>query len=142
MIIKKKKLDESIEPIKSEEELIEKIKDNILHAMVLDCIQTYLSNLNYRYYYRWLIIDKNCLRELYPNIDEVPEELKDKPKWYYPEFVKEDVITPWELCTFFGLDEHKLKEVFDQDRKNVIEQRIYDLINEEFGRLSLEKQEK
>ena len=134
----------SLQKPQTEDELMERIVQDILHDYILESIRK-MKWRNYTAHHRWLILPFDDLEDLYPDIRQGPEQLRkpqlgeDHPvirEFDLREFLRDDHITPWELGAFYGLDNDAVRERFGKRFKPMLN-RILDMIREEFPALRM-----
>ena len=134
----------SLEKPQTEDEMIERIVQDILHDYILETLRK-MKWRNFTAHNRWLILPFDDLEDLYPDIRQGPEQLRkpqlgeDHPgirEFELHDFLRDEEITPWELATYYGLDDEAVRERFGKLFKPMLT-RILEMIREEFPGLRM-----
>lgn len=141
----------SLQKPATEQELIERIVNDILHDYVIKGIEA-MHHQNFTAYHRWLEIPFDDLGILYPDIHQGPEalhpqetdtELEASVRAYdLQRFLQDNVTTPSEIAAHYrGPNAAEVRRQFDKRFQPFIE-RLWKVIQDEFPelRIRLKKQ--
>ena len=139
----------SIEKPKTEQELIDRIINDILHDFTIEALRKF-QWMNFPAHHRWLQIPFDDLKDLYPDIRQGPEALQPQDTdteleasvkdMDLREFLRDDAITPFDLSKYYGLDDAEVERQFHKHFRPFLD-RLYEVIRDAFPDLRLRRKE-
>ena len=136
----------SLEKPTTTDELVERIVQDILHDYILNALRK-LKFFNYTAHFRWLEIPMDDLTELFPDIHEGPAELREPQEdeecsvireHQLRDFLRDESVTPGDLCAHYGLDSDVVKKRFGKAYDSFYK-RVHEIIKTEFPELRFGK---
>lgn len=103
-----------VENYKTREELEQSIKENTVREILNMCLH---FNPNYKYYWRWMYVKREYLKDLFPDIED---SLKEEIYPGVPKIREKDCVYLQELEDRYGFNFDKMKEEIIEECRNRI----------------------